>query len=482
MSYLKVLIFFISSAFFIAENIHADEYIAFSLKVTQQMILSTPQDKDYRKQHPAVFTLGGITAMKGLVYDRKTGDLILVGQRDPERAILTLDDFVVALRAWFIHGKWPLVSYDPTPTRINKSKTGKTYLSVSIDPTPDTEKTQMQVVHFEGGIEDTQFGQDLLNSYCHLLQLKEGIVYSGIDVVKSYREIFIEQGEKLSSNLESGFWFFPLFPHVSIKEDVVAIKKLKVGVFTKVLYAEINGYRVICSNTGSNTLRLRDDVAADKFAKAVSDNFEKLAMKYYPFSRLIGLYEMSSLLRGIEELDSKPDLAFWLKNYQVKKANTPKEINPLKWMEDEDYELRYAGVVYSDYKELPSGVKLMAIALRLKAGDEMALKEVVLGTRPEPDGLSWGFKIEEEKILTASKIIFPSIKVVSYSEKERMKPCSTAPSVVKQRPSSTIKDMEKETFEKGLEFFQLADFEKAVEFFDKSLVDNPGFTLGSVNK
>lgn len=38
-----------------------------------------------------------------------------MGERDPKRPILTLDDFAVALRARFIHNQWTLVSIDPTP-------------------------------------------------------------------------------------------------------------------------------------------------------------------------------------------------------------------------------------------------------------------------------------------------------------------------------------------------------------------------------
>jgi len=125
-----VLVFFAGLLTIISSRAFSAEYIAFSLKVAKERIISTPEAKDYRRLYPEVFNLGGITAIKGLVYDRKTGDVILVGQRDPKRAKLTLDDFVVALRARFIYRKWPLVS---------------------IDPTPQTKETNMQIVRFEGG-------------------------------------------------------------------------------------------------------------------------------------------------------------------------------------------------------------------------------------------------------------------------------------------------------------------------------------------
>ena len=60
---------------------------------------------------------------------------------------------MVALRARFIHGKWPLVS---------------------IDPTEETKKTDMQIVRFEGGIEETQFGQDLFDADYRLKEDRHG--------------------------------------------------------------------------------------------------------------------------------------------------------------------------------------------------------------------------------------------------------------------------------------------------------------------
>ena len=123
MRYLKVIVIFLLALLFFTEGLHAAEYVAFSLKVAQKRILESPVGQ----LSPEVLNLGGITAITGLVYDRESDDIILVGERNPKRAPLTLDDFVVALRARFIHGKWPLVS---------------------IDPTEETKTTGMQVVRF----------------------------------------------------------------------------------------------------------------------------------------------------------------------------------------------------------------------------------------------------------------------------------------------------------------------------------------------
>ena len=77
------------------------------LKVAQKRIVSTPEATDYRNLNPEVFALGDITKIRGPVYDHKNKDVTLVGERDVERAVLSLDDFVVPLKARFIHTKWP---------------------------------------------------------------------------------------------------------------------------------------------------------------------------------------------------------------------------------------------------------------------------------------------------------------------------------------------------------------------------------------
>jgi tetratricopeptide (TPR) repeat protein len=398
MRHVKFVVILAVILLFTAGSIQATEYVAFSLKVAQQRITSTPQGKDFRELHPEVFYLGGITAVRGLVYDRQTGDAIIVGERDPNRAILTLDDFVVALRARFIHGKWPLVS---------------------IDPTPETEKTQMQIVRFEGGIEDTQFGEDLFDADYRLKQIGMGLLPTSIQGFKSYWDLRIEEAKESpirSCQIGSRFWFYPVLPSVSVREEVVSIKGLKVGVFTEVLSAEIDGKKIVDLSTFQ-------DQAGDTFAKGVSENFEGFAKVHSSFLRLQGLDELVALTKAIEEMEEKPDLTFWLKDYRVKEIKTRKEQNVLK--RQEEYEPPAKGGVYKGYLQLSGGVELMAIALRFKAGDVTALKDAVLKTRPKPGALNWGFFISEWLIPTSLEMLRLEDVVTLFShavflhEKER---------------------------------------------------------------
>jgi len=347
------------------------EYVAFSLNVAQTLITRVEGgQKNYRVVHPEVYNLGGITAIHGLVHDRQKRDLILVGKYDPDRQPLTLDDFAVALRARFIYGKWPLLS---------------------IDPIEQTEATAMQTVRTEGGIEDTQFGADLFDADYRLKRIGMGLLPAAVPGLNTYWDLGekrVKQRPEVSYKIGSRFWFYPVLPNVSVREDVVAVQGLKVGVFTEALSAEIDGKKIEDLSTFQNA-------AGDRFATEVTENFDRLAKVHPSFSRVRGLDELVALAHALEQMEERPDLTFWLKDYPVKSVTTPKMVKVLKRLEQWPVAGGYQG------HEVSGGVQLMAIALRLKAGDVTALKEAVLTARPKPDVLSWNFVVGEWLIPTS---------------------------------------------------------------------------------
>ncbi|MBM3236667.1 tetratricopeptide repeat protein [Candidatus Poribacteria bacterium] len=339
---------------------YAEEYIAFSLGVAQKRI-ETSGGTDWRKEQPEVFTLGGITKIRGLVYDRKTVDMILVGERDPKRPILTLDDLAVALRALFIYNQWPLVS---------------------IDPTPDTKKTNMQHVRYEGGIENTAFGLDMFDADLRLKKIAQGQLESGAVGLMSVWDMNIEsmkRGEGNRGNREeqscTRFWFYPVSSVPAVREDVVGIEELKVAVFAVVESLSVDGKPV-------DDVRSLVDPIKDKFVIDISERYPEVAAAHPSIARLVGLDELVALTQGIEAMDPKPDLIYWLEKYQVKGVATPKEQEVLK---------RRWDFGEGGFFEMSGGVHLTAIALRLQAGDVSALREATLTTRPDAQKLWWTF-------------------------------------------------------------------------------------------
>ena len=115
-----LLIFFILFFFHLAE---AKQFVGYSLKQAEKRIKSGRINRE-------VIYLGGITRPLAIVYDEEKKDLILVGEVTNGDQKISLDDFVVAMRA--------ILKYKTPPL-------------VSIDRTNETAKTGKQIVRFEGG-------------------------------------------------------------------------------------------------------------------------------------------------------------------------------------------------------------------------------------------------------------------------------------------------------------------------------------------
>ena len=90
-----------------ASNAH--EYVAFSLRGAQTLI-TRDSHSHWREEHADVLSLGGITGLRAIVRDRENEDIIVVGEHDPSRPSLTLDDLAVALRAALVHSQSQWVS------------------------------------------------------------------------------------------------------------------------------------------------------------------------------------------------------------------------------------------------------------------------------------------------------------------------------------------------------------------------------------
>lgn len=333
-------------------------YVAFSLGVAQESLSSLSGSSDYRKAMPEVFNLGGMTRVLGAVLDAAGGDLIVVGVRDSLRQPLTLDDLVVALRSRFLRGEWPLVSIDP-----------------------DSSSPGSQHVRFEGGIERTQFGADMLAADYLLKLISFGIeAPTGLELDDGW-DTLLERAKSYSSDfsIEERLWFYPILPAVAVRDGIAAIRDLKVGIFSEVRNAEIDGERVTDPAVLANLSSVR-------FASQMTDQFEKLALSYPSIARLRGLQEVTALARSLEELEIEPMLGYWLRDYRVRMVATPPSLQVVRrqFSDGQRRERRIA---------LVGGVELTALAARLKGGDVTALRKAVLETRPHPRAQSWSFVV-----------------------------------------------------------------------------------------
>lgn len=324
-------------------------FVAYSMKEAQRRSAAAGQ------ANPGIVELGGITDIAGMVHDKKNKDLVIVGQANEGRPKITLDDLVVAMRAGFVHNKTPLVS---------------------IERTPETVATRKQVIHWEGGIENTQIGKDMLEADVLLKEIALARVQADVWGVRSYFSMIAEQArkEKEEEHIASRFWFKNFRPSLAVREGVFAIMELDVGVETEVLFAEINGKRV------QDLSGTRDEVG-DTFAEQVAMNLSDLSVGYPVLARARPILALVSLAEGMKQLDVKSQLDFWLYEYKLPPVETPKYYELIEV--NEEIEGRNLMLTVS------GGIELNPIVVRLKKGYVSALKEAVLNSKPPGNVLIW---------------------------------------------------------------------------------------------
>ena len=326
----------------------AGPFVAYSMKEAQRRSAAG-------QANPGIVELGGITDVAGMVYDKKNKDLIIIGQANEGKPKITLDDLVVAMRAGFVHKKTPLVS---------------------IERTPETAATRKQVIHWEGGIENTQIGKDMLEADVLLKEIALARVQADVWGVRSYFSMIAEQAreEKEEGHIASRFWFKNFRPSLAVREGVFAIMELDVGVETEVLFAEINGKRV------QDLSGTRDEVG-DTFAEQVATNLSDLSIEYPVLARARPILALVSIAEGMKQLDVKSQLDFWLYEYKLPPVETPKYyelIEVKEKIEGRNLMLTVSG-----------GIELNPIVVRLKKGYVSALKEAVLNSKPPGNVLIW---------------------------------------------------------------------------------------------
>jgi len=397
--------------------LRAGPFVAYSLEEAERRMKSS---KDISSELTGI---GGITQLAGMVYDADNGDLIIIGQANKGTENITLDDFVVALRSVLLHEEYPLVS---------------------IDRTEDTPKTGKQKVRFQGKIENTQFGMDMLEADIVLKKISLGLLTSESWGGQSYFSMSLDQLKKVmvdSSNslalakmedaeyyfsksatqfqqtladsspvlqpsdtglvksqqalvdyfrIGSRFWFCPLNPSLATREAVFAIQELGVVCSTEVLYAFMEG------KPEDGLSGTRDEVG-DGFAGQVTINFGEIRKAYPEIGRVKTLNDLVALARGIEGLESKPNLDYWLNDCKVKHVFTDTTFDLIVGI------LNVMGLDLSQNQlnirplilEISGGIELNPFVGRLKAGDVTALREAVLKSKPKGEHvLTWQVPLE----------------------------------------------------------------------------------------
>jgi hypothetical protein len=346
-----------------------DHFLAFSLKEAARQL------KEGRRT-AELMELGGITRLSGMVYDGQNNDFIMVGLVKLGEPRLNLDDLVVAVRARLLKEEWP---------------------SVSIDKTPEMMKTGKQLVRFGGGVENTKYGSDLLKADVVLKKIGLGLIPTNVAGVKSYFDLsvdYIKQGKGLEEVISTRFWFYPLDPALAKREDVFAIKELRVGVVAQVMGARVKGKPV-------GNLETVKDAVGEGFCLSFTQHYQDLALNYPEIGALRKLFDMVALAEGIRAFRHKADMNYWLHEYKVAPLETPIDYPLLKRGEKFDLPDRVRVM------EIDGGIELKALVSNLQDGDVTALKDIVLKSRPDGNVLRWRVPLEGWALLKAIPLPIP---------------------------------------------------------------------------
>jgi hypothetical protein len=330
----------------------AGTYVGYSLKMAEQKLRA----QDYSS--PELANMGGISRLVGFVLDRERGDLIIIGEAVAGERTLTLDDFAVALRACVVVQEWPEVS-----------------IEAGQENSPDGNK----VVRFRGGIDNTRFGNDLLEADVLLKELALGLRPVRILGLESYFSLRASELKRSPSvvSMKTKFWFYPKERQRGSREGVFVLRNFRPGI-----EARLEGLNVGKATASLDISKQRNELA-DIFASRMSANFSELSAAYSQIARVHALLRLVALADGIKSLPKSPAMQYWLHEYPIRRVDTPVNFKSLERREK-------IGTEDGAELHMEGGVELRVLRSRLaEDGDIEALRDIILGSRPEGNSLYW---------------------------------------------------------------------------------------------
>jgi len=344
-------------------------FVALSLRNSEREIAAIGGDATKLKEKkPEIYFLSGITRPAFVVFDADSKDAIFVGEQSKDGVVLTMDDWITALRAALIHPEEdPGVTIDPAICDECKKK--------GMFACPHT---SIQNVKFFAGIANTHLGEICYEADWWMKLLSAGKIQSPVNGVRSFIDLVGEDGQANRTSvslLQTRFWFYPVINRVNLLDNMVLLQDFQMGVFTQVMYAEENGRPVV-------DLSHHYNAPSDKFATSLTESFGALAESQKVLATLRELTRLCALAKGCGRTSSPFDFRRLISNYHDVKVATPPTKEVLV-QRDLIRKLEFRG-----------GVELKALAMRLKEGDASAFRQIVLKARPTTDAVSWKFFVK----------------------------------------------------------------------------------------
>lgn len=388
--------------------------LAFSLKVLQQMIETSPAATRSKE----VSNLAGITIVQGYIVDEANHDLILFGEINHKLPPLHLDDLVVALRnAWLNYATLkdntyyysdPGCSIDPSSQVIEKlqsignqinQKTSSQGVNQGIQNWHRICRSPQQV-RVLGIPFDTHFAWLMVKADYDMKQLVDGsdiVEVPGFDsltgMTMDLARNDIEAGRTISIPLSSmnRFWFHPGKNHYEEDSGVVVIKQCPVILLTEEEHLGEKGQII-----GKGA----PDPLAHEFCQKFSTKYAQVAQKRPIYIELENLFRFVALAKIMKfksaHTEAGLDLGYLLDRYQVQPVTVNRQLPGRSHVEKFQLQRNIEGGYQIFQLWLPScggvgiEIKISQNLFSRENNDTIKkLKAKVIRTRPTPGALFW---------------------------------------------------------------------------------------------
>jgi len=249
-----------------------------------------------------------IESVEGFVVDEHSYDVIIFGKKGDN--VLTLDDFVVALRCATFSNEPPGVTIDPRVTAADPYK--------------------IQDVRFFGPVENTYFGYTLFDADYLLKKIAANVVTPEITDFYTYRDLIIQSAKEemktCSGKVEpkeslNRFWFYPsniLFAK-SDNGDVGIVKQCEISLLTEKQFLDKSEKKLV-------SLSGERDELAEKFAYLFTNRYNDFCNNYFVYRRLHALFKLYALAKFMVEERVPVDIDYLLNEYKTKEFHCPKSV------------------------------------------------------------------------------------------------------------------------------------------------------------
>lgn len=346
----------------------ASEGRAVSLKVLQSLMAKGTCPQEARQ-------LCGMTRITGYVADKKAGDLILIGESEPDQPPLHLDDFVVALRNATLqyaelkgrtyYYSSPGCSIDPDPKVIRQLQQVGDSLGSAANP-EETQRVldewdrvgkQPQTVRVLGVPFDTRFAKVMVDADYYMKRLVNGSVTLDIPGFTSVTDMSMEiaradlrAGRQSSARRSMNrFWFCPGQNTYREEDGVVLLDACQVKLLTEQEFLSTGGQ--IRGTGGVDSL-------AKRFADGFTANYQKIAEQRPIYKELEGLFRLASLAKLITDkraaTEAGAKLDYVKGQYKVAKTPVVRTVPGLTNCKGFTEERRYEGGIATSYMYFPS--------------------------------------------------------------------------------------------------------------------------------